>query len=75
MIGTPYFLAPEMIASDAGYDTKVDIWALGITTLYMAHGKPPLHDVDTIKALWMIANLQPPQLEDASLWTPPFVAF
>ena len=43
MIGTPCFLAPEIVSGDEekGYTSKVDVWAVGITIIYMAEGEPP----------------------------------
>jgi calcium-dependent protein kinase len=39
MVGTPYYLAPEVISGD--YNTKCDIWSLGVVIYFALTGKKP----------------------------------
>ncbi|CAG8459708.1 13213_t:CDS:2 [Rhizophagus irregularis] len=63
-VGTPYWMAPEVIKEGATYDTKADIWSLGITVIEMAKGNPPHHKLSAMKAIQLIPKTPPPQLEE-----------
>ncbi|KAL3312755.1 Serine/threonine-protein kinase 3 [Cichlidogyrus casuarinus] len=74
VIGTPYWMAPEII-QEIGYDCSADIWSLGITTIEMADGKPPLGEVHPMRALFLIPSQPPPTLKRPSQWSEPFRDF
>ncbi|ODV70122.1 kinase-like protein [Hyphopichia burtonii NRRL Y-1933] len=63
MAGTPYWMAPEVIREGDQYDSKADIWSLGITIYEIATGNPPYCDKDAMWAMQMISKLTPPRLE------------
>ncbi|SCU93082.1 LAMI_0E13146g1_1 [Lachancea mirantina] len=63
MAGTPYWMAPEVIMEGVYYDTKVDIWSLGITAFEIATGNPPYCDVEALRAMQLITKSKPPRLE------------
>lgn len=66
MAGTPYWMAPEVIMEGVYYDTKVDIWSLGITTYEIATGNPPYCEVEALRAMQLITKSTPPRLEGRS---------
>ncbi|XP_020814321.1 serine/threonine-protein kinase mig-15 isoform X3 [Drosophila serrata] len=77
-IGTPYWMAPEVIACDenpdATYDNRSDLWSLGITALEMAESQPPLCDLHPMRALFLIPRNSPPRLKSKK-WTKKFQSF
>ncbi|XP_023175978.2 serine/threonine-protein kinase mig-15 isoform X3 [Drosophila hydei] len=77
-IGTPYWMAPEVIACDenpeATYDNRSDLWSLGITALEMAESQPPLCDLHPMRALFLIPRNSPPRLKSKK-WSKKFQGF
>ncbi|CAK5079277.1 unnamed protein product [Meloidogyne enterolobii] len=66
-IGTPYWMAPEVIISD--------IWSLGITLIEMAQIEPPNHNMNPMRVVIKIQKSEPPTLAHPQRWTSTFSEF
>ncbi|XP_030235539.1 STE20-like serine/threonine-protein kinase isoform X4 [Gadus morhua] len=78
-IGTPYWMAPEVVmcetSKDRPYDFKADIWSLGVTLIELAQIEPPNHEMNPMRVLLKIAKSEPPTLMQPSRWSPEFRDF
>ncbi|XP_076635717.1 STKc_myosinIII_N_like and MYSc_Myo21 domain-containing protein ninaC isoform X3 [Colletes latitarsis] len=79
-VGSPCWMAPEVAiskgnASDSGYGSRADVWAIGITAIELADGKPPFQDMHPTRALFQIVRNPPPNLYRPSNWTQTFNDF
>lgn len=78
-IGTPYWMAPEVVMCetfrDHPYDYKADVWSLGITLIEFAQMEPPNHEMTPMRVLLKIQKSDPPRLEQPSKWSKEFSDF
>nr|XP_023488120.1 myosin-IIIa isoform X3 [Equus caballus] len=78
-VGTPFWMAPEVIACeqqlDTAYDARCDTWSLGITAIELGDGDPPLADLHPMRALFKIPRNPPPKLRKPEMWSPEFNDF
>ncbi|XP_061492065.1 STE20-like serine/threonine-protein kinase isoform X2 [Rhineura floridana] len=78
-IGTPYWMAPEVVmcetSKDRPYDYKADVWSLGVTLIEMAEIEPPHHELNPMRVLLKIAKSEPPSLAQPSKWSVDFKDF
>uniref|UniRef100_A0A8C7MAD4 Myosin IIIB n=1 Tax=Oncorhynchus kisutch TaxID=8019 RepID=A0A8C7MAD4_ONCKI len=78
-VGTPFWMAPEVIACeqqyDSTYDARCDVWSLGITAIELADGDPPLSEMHPVKALFKIPRNPSPTLRNPEEWCRSFSHF
>lgn len=74
VVGTPYWMAPELIRGQE-YDGKVDVWSMAITALEMADGEPPFMGTEPLRAMLAITTSPPPTLKQPGRFSRSFANY
>ncbi|KAB0798080.1 hypothetical protein PPYR_09073 [Photinus pyralis] len=78
-LGSPNWMAPEVISvanpEFNGYDSRADVWSVGILALELSNGKSPYHNMHPTRAIFQIARNPPPGLDLPGNWSDTFIDF
>ncbi|KAJ3430888.1 sterile20-like kinase isoform b-related [Anaeramoeba flamelloides] len=74
-IGSPYWMAPEVIQNYQNYDSKADIWSLGITAIELAEIYPPRHKIHPMRVIFVITQKDSPKLKNPKKYSKEFNDF